>query len=54
MTRDKYVCAWCGADLAENCAALEGGIEIIDRRYQENLGELSFKSKNFNSKGGFT
>lgn len=38
MTRDKHTCAWCETGLAENYAAVEGGVEIIGRRYQENFG----------------
>lgn len=38
MKRDKHVCAWDETGLAEICAALKEGAEIIDRRYQENFG----------------
>lgn len=36
--RDKHVCAWYETGLAEICAALKEGAEIIDRCYQENFG----------------
>lgn len=32
------MCAWYETGLAEICAALKEGAEIIDRCYQENFG----------------
>lgn len=33
VIRDKYICVWCEIGLVENYVVVEGGVEIIGRRY---------------------
>lgn len=45
IDKDEHVCAWYETGVAEIYAALKGGVEVIDKQYQE-----SFNSRNFNNR----